>query len=255
KLRKRLLNDRNEYDRAAERFETDLKEILNDIQKYNELVSAGTYSEASTIVEKVSDEIVEIERAMEVFPNLYKRCKLELPNKLDEVYKNIQEMESQGYFLEHLQLKKSINDLQARLLDYLAALEKTETDKVEKFIPEIEEQIEEMYDQLEQEVIAKNFVESKSVTFSQSLDHFLQEFAETKEEVAELKKTYHFEDKDLEKYMSLEKRISKLSERHDSFANKVNEGNDANSILRDDLTANLSEFESLDSEHTYYKKE
>lgn len=254
-LRKRLVNNRNEYDRAVERFETDLDEILDDIQIYNELVSAGTYSEASEIVEKVSREMAEMERKMEVFPALYKQCKVDLPNKLDDVYKNIQEMESQGYYLEHLQLKKSINDLQARLLDYLAVLEKTDTEKVEKFIPEMEEQIEEMYDLLEQEVMAKNFVDSKSVTFSQSLERLLKEFAETKEEVTQLKKTYHFEDKDLEKYMSLEKRINELSKRHEIFKSKVTERQDANSILRNDLTANLNEFESLDDEHTHYKKE
>lgn len=254
-LHKRLLNERNNYERAAEHFKSAIEDLMDDIRIYSELVEAGTYSEASAIVEKVSAEIVDIERAMESFPELYKKCKIDLPNKLDDVYKNVQEMESQGYYLEHLQIKKSINDLQARLLDYLAALEKTETNKVKGFIPETEEQIEEMYNELEQEVIAKNFIESKSATFSQSLERLLAEFSETKEEVSELKKTYHFEDKDLENYMALEKQISKLSERHESFTHKVTEGGHANSVLREDLTANLSQFENLDNEHVYYKKE
>lgn len=253
KLRKKLSNERNQFDRAAEQYEAQLAEIAEDIHIYQELVESGTYSEASSTVEKIKTRIAEIEQSMEDFPSLYKRCKFELPAQLDELYKNVQEMESDGYYLEHLHTKSSINDLQSRLLDYVAALEKTETEEVKALIPETEEQIEELYDQLEQEVIARNFVESKSVTFGQSIERFLTEFTETETEVNELKRTYHFEDDDLEEYMSLEKRITGLAKRHESFAKKLSKEH-ARTELRDDLTANIEELELLEGRHQAYRK-
>src|SRR5699024_3472437 len=51
-LRKRLLNERNSFDRAAVQFEKDLDDISEDLRIYEELVELGTYSEASEIVEK-----------------------------------------------------------------------------------------------------------------------------------------------------------------------------------------------------------
>src|SRR5699024_5334444 len=159
-----------------------------------------------------------------------------------------------GYYLDHLHIKSAINDLQARMLDYVAALEKTETEKIEKLIPETEEQLEALYDQLEQKVLAKSFITSKSATFSQSLERLLSEFTKTKDEVEQLKKTYHFEDEDLEKYMSLEKQIKELEKRHQAFV-EITEKEHASSVLRDDLTANISKLEKLDYEHDAYKKE
>jgi len=253
-LRKRLLNERNSFDRAAAQFEKDLDEVTEDLRIYEELVEVGTYSEASEIVENVKGKITEITEVMEVFPDLYKKCKFELPEQIDDVYKSVQEMEAQGYYLDHLHIKSAINDLQARMLDYVAALEKTETEKIEKLIPETEEQLEALYDQLEQEVLAKSFITSKSATFSQSLERLLSEFTKTKDEVEQLKKTYHFEDEDLEKYMSLEKQIKELEKRHQAFV-EITEKEHASSVLRDDLTANISKLEKLDYEHDAYKKE
>lgn len=253
-LRKRLLNERNSFDRAAVQFEKDLDDISEDLRIYEELVELGTYSEASEIVENVKSKITEITEVMEVFPGLYKKCKFELPEQIDEVYKSVQEMEAKGYYLEHLHIKSAINDLQARMLDYVAALEKTETEKIQKLIPDTEEQIEALYDQLEQEVLAKSFITSKSATFTQSLERLLAEFAKTKEEVEQLKKTYHFEDADLEKYMSLEKQVKELEKGHQSFV-EITEKEHASSVLRDDLTANISKLEKLDYEHDAYKKE
>ena len=253
-LRKRLLNERNSFDRAAAQFEKDLDEVTEDLRIYEELVEVGTYSEASEIVENVKGKIAEITEVMEVFPDLYKKCKFELPEQIDDVYKSVQEMEAQGYYLDHLHIKSAINDLQARMLDYVAALEKTETEKIEKLIPETEEQLEALYDQLEQEVLAKSFITSKSATFSQSLERLLSEFTKTKDEVEQLKKTYHFEDEDLEKYMSLEKQIKELEKRHQAFV-EITEKEHASSVLRDDLTANISKLEKLDYEHDAYKKE
>lgn len=253
-LRKRLLNERNSFDRAAVQFEKDLDDISEDLRIYEELVELGTYSEASEIVENVKSKITEITEVMEVFPELYKKCKFELPEQIDEVYKSVQEMEAKGYYLEHLHIKSAINDLQARMLDYVAALEKAETEKIQKLIPDTEEQIEALYDQLEQEVLAKSFITSKSATFTQSLERLLAEFAKTKEEVEQLKKTYHFEDADLEKYMSLEKQVKELEKGHQSFV-EITEKEHASSVLRDDLTANISKLEKLDYEHDAYKKE
>ncbi|HZW68573.1 MAG TPA: septation ring formation regulator EzrA [Pseudogracilibacillus sp.] len=254
-LRRKLMNERNKYGRASTRFESELDEVMEDIRIYEQLVEAGTYTEAASVVEKVKQKANIIETALEDFPALYERCTVTLPNKLDDLYKSVQEMETEGYFLEPLHAKRTINDLQARLLDYVAALENIETEKVKNALPDTEEQIDDLYEKLEQEVIAKNFTDSKYATFSQSLERFTTVFSDTKEEVEQLKKTYHFEDRDLETYMGLEKQMNELSERHDIFEAKLQSHQAAYSELRDDLTANITQLEKLEKEHDQFKEE
>lgn len=254
-LRKRLSQERYSYERAALKFETRLDDIAEDIEIYNQLVSSGTYSEASEIVENVKEKLFKLKEIMDDFPELYNKCKDELPQQLDELYKNSKEMEASGYYLEHLNLSKLIHDYQARLLDFVVELDDLQTPKVKEELPELEKEIDEIYKQLENEVIAKNFVESKSSNFSQSLKRLLDRFAETKVEVEELKKSYHFNDDDLEKYMSLEKQIEQLFQNHETFKEKLTANNCANTELRNDLTADIEKLEKLDEELEQYKKQ
>lgn len=104
-------------------------------------------------------------------------------------------------------------------------------------------------------MIAKNFVESKSANFSQSLKQLLEKFKETKKEVEQLKRSYHFNDDDLEKYMSLEKQIEQLYENHQAFKEKLTTNQYANSELRSDLEADMEKLEKLEADLEAYKKQ
>lgn len=254
-LKKRLSQERYSYDRAALKFETRLDDIDEDIAIYHELISSGTYSEAAVIVDKVREKLSFVKEAMDDYPELYKKCKFDLPQRLDELYKNMKEMEASGYYLEHLNLSKRIHDYQARLLDYVVELDNLKTVRVKEELPEMEEQIDDIFKQLENEVIAKNFVESKSANFSQSLKQLLEKFKETKKEVEQLKRSYHFNDDDLEKYMSLEKQIEQLYENHQAFKEKLTTNQYANSELRSDLEADMEKLEKLEADLEAYKKQ
>src|SRR5690625_3654945 len=254
-LRKKLSQERFSFERVAITFEHKLDDIEEDIHIYNDLITVGSYSEASDIVGKIKEKLSFLEVAMTDFPELYNKCKTVLPNRLDEVYANYKELEASGYHLEPLHITKSIHDYQSRLLDYVLALENLETDEVKDLIPETEEQIMELFKQLENEVIAKNFVDSKSVSFAQSLKRLLDAFAETKEEVELLKKTYHFADDELGKYMTLEKQIEQLYHNFKTFKQLYETNENTNSDLRNDLTAYISQLETLEQEHEQYKQQ
>lgn len=75
-------------------------------------------------------------------------------------------------------------------------------------ISEIDERIKEIYDVLEKEAIAKNYVESHVPSYQKALEEVAATFSETKTEVDYLKQTYYLDDGDMEKYMSIEKKQS-----------------------------------------------
>lgn len=254
-LHRQLLTERSKYGRAATRFERELEEAKEDIEIYEELIASGNYTEAVSVVEKVEQKVEQIDAALRDFPTLYEECTETLPGRLDDVYKKIQEMEAEGYFLDPLQVKRTVNDLQARLLDYVVALEELETEKVKDLLPETEEQIAEIYENLEQEIIAKNFIDSKFGNFSESLTRFSEQFTATMEEVEQLKKTYHFEDRDLELFMDLEKRTKTLQEDQEQLARKLEEKRTAYSEVREDLTAHIEQLAGLEQEHEQFKEE
>src|SRR5699024_247359 len=62
-----------------------------------------------------------------------------------------------------------------------------------------------------------------------------------------------FEDEAIETFITLEKRMTRLSERQQSFAQK-SPSEYASTALRDELTANMEKFTVLTEEHRVYKE-
>src|SRR5699024_5874398 len=174
--------------------------------------------------------------------------------QLDELSRGIQEVKEAGYVISHLDLTKEINDYQSRLIDMVHELENEGTAHVKSNLPDIEEQIKEMYASLEEEAIAKNFVESKMPSYERALAELATTFDDTKTEVEQLKETYYFEDADLEKYMALDKSLSQLNEQMNQFISKVSENSQAHTTLRSELEMAFKQLEHLKEAHKGFKQ-
>lgn len=253
-LRKQLSQNRYQFDRAEIRFEVEFDDLDNQLQLYNNYVEEGNYVQAKEIIDAVRLRAKELQEEIDEFPELYKQCKNELPAQLDEIFKGLKEMKDEGYRVEHLNFEKEINEYQSRLLDCVTVLEKDGTSSIKEVIDEIEERITEMFQQLEKEAIAKNYVESKLPSYKNSLENFHAQFTNTKLEVEDMKQTYFLEDSDLEKYMNLEKMITQLKEKLDGFATKLSENKHAHSKLRGELEAGFHQLEIIIEEHDLFKK-
>src|SRR5699024_11557145 len=82
-----------------------------------------------------------------------------------------------------------------------------------------EERINEMYLLLEKEAIAKNYVVSQYSNYMDQVAGAITEFEETKSEVEQLKQSYYFDDRDLEKY--LDRKSTRLNSSHVSISYAV----------------------------------
>jgi len=253
-MRKQLSQNRFKYDRAELRFELEVDELQHELVVYEELVDEGNYLQAKEVVDLVKERIVSLQEELDEFPTLYDQCKNELPSQLDELSKGVTEMKEEGYYIEHLNLEKQINDYQASLVDTVQSLEKIGTDDAKEVIPKVEEAMKEMYEQLENEALAKNYVDSKVQSYDKALESFTTSFTGTQTEVEELKQAYYFEDDDLEKYRTLEKKLNQLKDQLKIFTEKVELNNTAHSTLREELESGFAQLEAIEEEHELFKE-
>src|SRR5699024_8578138 len=150
-----------------------------------------------------------------------------LPNELDELVRGLTEMKDEGYRTDALGLEKEIQGYQQRLLDCIESLVKGNLSEVQTVIVEIEDRIKEMYELLETEAIAKNYIETKMPSYQQTIEKLAEAFDHTKIEVETLRKTYYFEDEDMENYRALEKSIMQSTKQLDELAKDVDDAEKA----------------------------
>src|SRR5699024_11011299 len=136
------------------------------------------------------------------------------------------------YRIKHLGFEKDVQDYKKRLRDTVKSLEIGEMIDVKTIIGEIEERIQEIYQLLEREAIARNYVEAKIPNYKQSLNELAATFTATKEEVDVLKETYYLEDNDMERYLSLEKSLNQLSNQLHEVLDNVENENESHTALR-----------------------
>lgn len=253
-LRKKLSQTRYQYGKAEARFDVELDGVEDSLQKYHELTGAGDYLEAQQLVDNLKIQLEKLQVEMEEFPQLYKNCKLSLPSQLDDLISGIKGMKDDGYRIEHLGLEREIRGYQQRLLDCVISVEKGEVTVAKDTINEVEERIKDMYQLLENEAIAKNYIETLMPTYREKIGDLDSTFRETKTEVELLKQTYYFEDSDMEKYLTLEKTIALLKKQLDEIAVNLEDHDISHLQIREQLEANLEQVELLTDEHENFIK-
>lgn len=254
-LQTKLTHYRYQYGKAERFFETELKAIVDSFESYEEMVEAGNYLEASQLVEQLKPQVELIESQIEAFPQLYKACKETLPKQLKDLSNGLEEMKEEGYRVEHLGFQKDIQSYEQRLRDCVTSLDKGNTLEIDTVIKELEERIQEMYQLLEKEAIAKSYIETKIPTYEKQLKEWDSSFQHTKEEVDELKEAYYFEDTDMEKYLMLEKTINQLNSQLRDIAGKKKDESISHTELRDIVEQGFAQLEELKEVHVEFQNQ
>lgn len=253
-IRKRLSQNRYQYGKAEVRFDVEIDELEEQLGRYHEFVESGDYSEAQHLVEELKLKMENLQTQIDEFPTIYKTCKQDLPAQLDELFKGLRDMKEDGYRIDHLGFEKEIHNYQRRLLDCVNSLDRGDASEAKVISGEAEERITEMYQLLEKEAIAKSFIETKIPSYQESLNSLEDNFYTTKEEVETLKKTYYFEDSDMEKYLALEKSILQLRNHLEEFASDMESEKISYSELRIELENGFNQVDVLQEKLDVFKK-
>src|SRR5699024_4711466 len=109
-LRKQVAQNRYRHARAEARFEVELDGIDEALNEYDTLIEEGNYIRAKDVVNNAKTRLEALQIEIKEFPDLYEKCKQELPSQLDELSRGLREMKDEGYFIEHLDLTREINN-------------------------------------------------------------------------------------------------------------------------------------------------
>lgn len=246
--KKTLLAHRHNYGVAEKALELKLDEVILNFQQYDELTSSGNYFDANEAVLTIKSKLQDINDKLEMIPNLLIECHSRIPSQIDEIKDGFKEMSQQGYKLDHVQLDKEVERIENELNAYKQLLEITETDDVVKGIEDIKESIELLYDLLEEEVKAKQYILDN--------ENFTREFLQStqvthealKSEIDKVKQSYHLSEAKLEQQVQHEKLLIQMFKRFELLEHKIEQDETAYSLLRDELTDIRNQLETMNKE-------
>lgn len=245
RLRSLISEQRYDFGRADRYYESKLDKNENELLLYYEYVEAGEYTKAKDHVQEISEEVLTLSEDMDLFPGIYQKCRKELPGELQQLSHGISEMNVDGYRVKPYAYDSEIQQHEETLQKCVSDLEKGELDNVIEMAEEIENRIAEIYENLEEEATAKNYIDSHVKSFIEKTDQLYNLFQGTKEDVERLKVTYFFAEGNMEKLLSLEKQITQLENHTESFMEELEDEEKNHVYLKDKLESQLESSEKL----------
>ncbi|WP_249872018.1 septation ring formation regulator EzrA [Oceanobacillus saliphilus] len=253
-LRKLLSQSRYQYGKAEKYFDDALDKMEAQLSAYYELVESGDYIEAGKQITELKSEIQIMEKTIDAFPTIYKKYKHDMPSQLDNMLSGLKDMRTEGYRIEHLGFEKEIHTYQERLSEMLLQLDNGDMTDSEQTIVDMEERLQEMYEILETEAHARNYLETHIPKYEHSLDELIGTFDETKLEVEQIKKAYYVENNDMERFLSVGKTIYKLKEQLEKLSFEMEKKDKSHSELREQVEDGFKKIEDLRIKHEEFKK-
>lgn len=252
--KKALLAHRHTFGSAVEAFEKQLDEMTEKFQLFEEKTENGDYLEARELVISIKDRLLIISEKMQVIPKLLNECETGLPIALSELKDGYQEMVQQGYHLEHLQFEQEINRLEQEVKNFLVQLNQTDVDPVEIGMEAVKESIDQFYELLEKEVLAKHYVQKNKDDIKKALIELADQCRILNEETAYVQQIYHLAQAELETQRKAEKQIDMLNKRHALLEERIQQQDLAQSYLADELNELKEMIEGLAIEQSHYQE-
>lgn len=247
-IKKNLLAHRHNYGSAVTSLEAELDDIMRTFQQFDEFMSNGDYLYAKETVLSIREKLDVIQIKMELVPNLLIEIQSHIPSQLAELKDGFREMTQQGYILEHVQLDKEVERIENLLQNCKQLLEQSDTEAVETGIEEIKEGIELLYDMLEAEVLAKQFIDEHEERTKEMLHTAQTANGDLKVEMDAVKQSYHLSESKLDEQLQLEKQLNQLLKRYELLELKIQEDETAFSLLKEELMEIKTELEAMNTE-------
>ena len=177
-----------------------------------------------------------------------------IPLQLNEIKAGFQEMQEQGYKLEHIQFENEIASIENALKEFLHLLEQTEVAEVEIGLETVKSSLDLLYESLEQEVHAKHFIAKQKDETKSFLEEVTNNSSVLKKETELVQQTYHVAKTDLDAQRQLEKQLSLLNKRHEQLELNLDIREQAESQLAQDLIEIRNMLQVLRDEQESYSE-
>jgi septation ring formation regulator len=221
--KKHFKQSRNILGTTAYGFEQRLAEIDTDLVSFEVATKAGNYFEAREILMMMKEKLSVEKWKMDEVPKILVQLETEVPSQLDEISKGIKEMEEDGYVIDHFSFKADIEEMRSQLHNLLSLLEESDIEAAEVVIRNIYKEVDQIYDILEQEVLAKQYVSYELNGMREVTESLRENYLVMKADVETIKLSYRIPEEELKTHLKLEKQIkdliNKLNVIEDTVAN------------------------------------
>lgn len=243
--RKTILSHQHSFGPALHGIETKLDQFTSKFEQYDALTSEGNYLQAREIVIALTAESQQVATLIHEVPTVLAELQIDIPSAINELKNGQREMERQSYYLHHLEMIETLTSIENELTVLKDGVAVLEIVAVKERIQEINDEIDTFYDLLEQEVMAKKYVDKNCFRLSSVLNEVAKTTRELHDEAEYVQQSYRLSEQEAETPKLWIKKVENLQKRYSLLTLRVEEEKSAYSILQEELAQIKDEIEQI----------
>lgn len=233
--KKNLLTHRHSFGKAEASLEAMLEEIQAKFTEFDDKTENGNYLEARETVLSIKAKLDEAAAKMATIPELLHDCQSVIPAQVSDLKDGIREMSAQGYVLGHLNGEEELENIGSELAQYLVSLENGDVEIAKEGIHGLKGKVDNLFDLLEQEVMAKQYITKTEHESREILVKAITESKTLKEETKHIQESYHLSEKELEAQNHVEQQLKALIKRFELIDHRITDNDTAQSLIKTEL--------------------
>lgn len=244
--RKNLLAHQHSYGAAAGPLEKKLESFTPLFNEYDELTEQGNYLEAREIVMNLAVEGDYVFSLIDDIPPLLTDVQSKIPSYINELRNGQREMESQSYYLNHLELTDQLNAMEDELAVLKQNIAELNIAEAKEEAESMKDKIDSFYELLEKEVKAKHYVDQYKVETGRQLEIVSRETNAMAEECAIVQQSYKIPESEASIPIDCLDKLEELQRRFDLLESRTGEAQSAYSSLEEELAYIREELTRID---------
>ncbi|MGO2083642.1 septation ring formation regulator EzrA [Vagococcus sp.] len=166
-----LTEDPDIYGVAYKELGKQIQGIEREFTQFKALNTAGDPMEARTVLENAEEKTYEIKNVIEQVPPLFETLDKIFPKQLKEIKSGYATLKKDHYVFENDTILANVEKLESRIHSTLMNLEKLEVENVGKLNDEMAKDIDVLYDVMEKEIKARQYVNDHKAQLTNFLSH------------------------------------------------------------------------------------
>ncbi|TLS39096.1 septation ring formation regulator EzrA [Pseudalkalibacillus caeni] len=251
--RQRMLSHNRSLGNALPKLETELNELKEKLQLYEQSTEEGNYIQAREVLVEVHDRLEKAKEKIQLIPDILMQLQNHLPSQIKELKDGSDVMRKDGYVLDHLMLNEQLEEMENQIKTWLARTEETDIDEIKEEVDRTFEKIDEVYDLLEKEVSSRQFVTEESEEMELRLVKTESDLNHLKEETNVVQLSYRIEQQELKTLQKLEKKFEDLTKRYEVVSDAIQGDQQAYTSLAETVSELKEALDKLQQESQDYK--
>lgn len=202
----------NDYNEIAEIVNLQFGAIAHKFEEYEEILETNRYNEINKTIETIEDMLKHMHIVIEEMPQIVLMAANILPKKIKEVLENYEQLKSQGYTLDYLNVEYNIEEANKKINDIMERAKMLDMKDSVLELKVLMEYFDTIFDDFEKEKVSKKEYVEIVENFKKKLSRMNKLVNEIFKKLESIKKLYNLDEKDIELLQKIRIELKKLNE-------------------------------------------